>query len=110
MMSEPLKMSEQGKIIPLRKADARLDDKTMIVTMSAGELRELIRQEVQAIGRNNVEEDTWIDIEKAANLISVSPEWLYRNSKTLPFASKIGHRLLRFSRNGLQRWMESRKA
>jgi predicted DNA-binding transcriptional regulator AlpA len=103
-------MSEQGKIIPLRKAEARSDDKTMIVTMSAGELRELIRQEVQAIGRNSVEEDEWIDIEKAAKLMSVSPEWLYHNRKNLPFASKIGRRLLRFSRNGLQRWMQSRKA
>ena len=103
-------MSEPSKIIPLRKAEARLDDKTMIVTMSAGELRELIRQEVREIERNSVEADEWVDIETAARLMSVSPEWLYHNRKALPFASKIGRRLLRFSRNGLQRWMQSRKA
>jgi hypothetical protein len=78
--------------------------------MSAGELRELIRQEVRiSSGQNDVEGDEWVDIDTAAKLMSVSAQWLYHNRKNLPFVSKIGRRLLRFSRNGLQKWMESKK-
>ena len=106
MMSEP-----SGKIVPLRKAEARPDDKAMVVTLSVGELRDLIRQEVHATARPSaLEPDEWLDLEKAAKVMGVKAEWIYRNRKTLPFASKIGRRLLRFSRNGLQKWMESKKA
>jgi len=82
----------------------------LLVTMTDQELREIIREEIQATGRNGAEADEWVDIETAAKLMSVSAEWIYHHRKTLPFASKIGHRLLRFSRNGLQKWMESKKA
>lgn len=103
-------MSEPGKIVPLRKAEARPNDKAMVVTMSVGELRELIRQEVQTTVRTGGQEpDEWLDLEAAAKIMGVSAQWIYHNRKALPFASKIGRRLLRFSRNGMQRWMESRK-
>jgi predicted DNA-binding transcriptional regulator AlpA len=82
----------------------------MLVTMNDQELRSLIRQEVQAVGRNGLEPDEWVDVETAARIMGVSPEWIYHNRKSLPFASKIGPRLLRFSRNGLQKWMESKRA
>jgi predicted DNA-binding transcriptional regulator AlpA len=100
-------MSEPRKIIPLKKAEP--DDK-MIVTMTAAELRAIIRQEVRTAEGNGAETDEWVDIDAAAKIMGVSSEWIYHNRKRLPFASKIGRRLLRFSRNGLQRWMESKKA
>jgi predicted DNA-binding transcriptional regulator AlpA len=96
------------KIVPFRSQGVSAD--RLIVTMNAGEMRELIRQEVQAAGLNGVQADEWVDIKTAAKLMSVSAEWIYHNRKTLPFASKVGRRLLRFSRNGLQKWMESKKA
>jgi predicted DNA-binding transcriptional regulator AlpA len=100
-------MSAPRKIIPLRSTDVQ-DDK-LIVTMSVGELRQLVRQEVQALSGGAAQTEEWVDIEAAAKLMGVSPEWIYHNRKTLPFASKIGRRLLRFSRVGLQQWMESKK-
>ena len=104
-------MSGPSKIVPLRKAEARPDDKALIVTTSVGEMRELIRQEVQSTLRCvESDPDEWLDIETAAKIMGVTAEWIYRNRKTLPFASKIGRRLLRFSRNGFKKWMEARKA
>jgi predicted DNA-binding transcriptional regulator AlpA len=101
-------MSESSKkVIQLKPESAPA---RMLVTLSVGELREMIRQELQAIERTGAEADEWVDIKMAAKLMGVSPEWLYHNRKTLPFVSKIGPRLLRFSRNGLQKWMASRKA
>jgi predicted DNA-binding transcriptional regulator AlpA len=101
--------SPEKKVIPLRTTDGQ-DDKRLIVTMNVGELRQLVRQEVQAVsGGGALQTDEWVDIETAAKLMGVSPEWIYHNRKTLPFASKIGRRLLRFSRVGLQQWMESKK-
>jgi predicted DNA-binding transcriptional regulator AlpA len=102
-------MSEPSKIVPLRKTATPADDK-LVVTLSAGELRDLIRQEVRATEARALEPDKWLDAAAAAKLLSVSEEWLYHNAKKLPFASKIGHRLLRFSQNGLQKWMESKRA
>jgi predicted DNA-binding transcriptional regulator AlpA len=101
-------MSEASKIIPLKKGEQ--PDNKMLVTITVAELRAIIRQEIHATGRNDLKADEWVDIETAAKLMAVSVEWIYHNARSLPFASKIGRRLLRFSRNGLQKWMESRKA
>lgn len=44
----------------------------------------------------------------AARRLGVSPDWLYRNVRRLPFALKIGRRVV-FSSNGLERWNGQRK-
>jgi predicted DNA-binding transcriptional regulator AlpA len=54
-------------------------------------------------------EERMLDIEEAAKVISVSPEWLYRNRKRLPFTRKLGPKMLRFSYAGLLRWTDSKK-
>jgi predicted DNA-binding transcriptional regulator AlpA len=60
-------------------------------------------------GKAGAAEDRLVDIEEAAKILSVSPEWLYRNRSRLPFARKLGHKLLRFSYAGMLRWMDSKK-
>jgi predicted DNA-binding transcriptional regulator AlpA len=98
-MSDPSK-----KIIPLRAGDK------MIVQLSVGELRAIIREEVQVPSNGSAPPDEWVDVETAAKIMSVSSEWIYHNRKRLPFACKIGRKMLRFSLSGLQEWMRSKKA
>jgi len=40
--------------------------------------------------------------------LTVSPGWVYHNLKRLPFTRKVGG-MLRFSANGLQRYIEVSK-
>ena len=80
---------------------------TILVSMS--ELRLMIREELtKAMGTHTTEEKL-ITAKEAAALMSVSPDWLYRNASKLPFARKIGPRALRFSKIGLEKWMNSRR-
>jgi excisionase family DNA binding protein len=52
--------------------------------------------------------DDLLTVKQAALLLGVAPTWLYRHSKQLPFARKLGHRTLRFHRGALLRWMGTR--
>lgn len=47
--------------------------------------------------------DANLSVEQAAQRLGVSPDWLYRNHRQLPFTRRIGRRLL-FSSRGLERW------
>lgn len=49
------------------------------------------------------EADENLAVTEAARQLGVSTRWLYREARRLPFAVKIGRRLL-FSRRGLERW------
>lgn len=100
-------MSEAKKIVPLRPE--QLDDSRPVYTLTIGELRGVIRQEVQISPSPSAAPDKWLDAKTAAELLGVSEEWLYHHTKKLPFARKIGPKMLRFSLSGLQEWMESKK-
>ena len=60
-------------------------------------------------GQNGQGEDRLLDAEEASKLLSVSPDWLYRNVKKLPFTRKLGPKMLRFSHQELLRWLATRK-
>jgi hypothetical protein len=62
----------------------------MIFTLRVAELREIIRQEIHAIGRNGLEADERVHIETAAKLMGVSVEWIYHNARNLPSRQKLG--------------------
>jgi len=55
-------------------------------------------------------DDTLLTVAQVAPQLGVSPWWLYRNARTLPFARKLGRRTLRFSEKGLRRWLLRRVA
>jgi hypothetical protein len=54
-------------------------------------------------------EEDLLTIDEAAARLRVSPRWLYRHAKTLPFARKLSRKVLRFSRVGLARWLATRR-
>lgn len=51
-------------------------------------------------------DDRNLDVAEAASRLGISRDWLYRNAGRLPFAVRIGRRVL-FSANGLERWNRS---
>ena len=74
-------------------------------------LRKIIREELQgAIGKNgHPGEDRLLDTEEAAKLLGMSKDWLYRHAKKLPFTRKLGPKMLRFSYQGIQKYLATRK-
>jgi predicted DNA-binding transcriptional regulator AlpA len=84
-------------------------DATMLVTMTAGQLRELIRTEIQAARAPEQDSDRLLDAVEAAKLLSMSTDWLYRHAKKFPFTRKLGPKMLRFSYQGIVKWMATRK-
>ncbi len=83
----------------------------MAVTLTVEQLRALVRDEIQAeVGQiANQDGERLLTIEEAAQILSVSPDWIYRNAKKLPFTHKLGPKMLRFSYQGLLRWLATRK-
>lgn len=92
---------------PTPKSNA--PDSAMLVTMTAGQLRELIRDAIRVATSTQQEADRMLTAEEAAEMLSMSTDWLYRNAKKLPFTRKLGHKMLRFSQQGIVKWLESRK-
>ena len=54
-------------------------------------------------------EEDLLTIDEAAARLRVSPRWLYRHAKTLPFSRKLSRKVLRFSRLGMARWLATRR-
>lgn len=54
-------------------------------------------------------EDDLLTVEEAAATLRVSPRWLYRHAKTLPFSRKLSRKVLRFSRAGIARWLATKR-
>jgi predicted DNA-binding transcriptional regulator AlpA len=88
----------------------RPDDspQTLIVTLTVEKLQALVREAVQAALGERGPEERLLDITEAAQLLDVSEDWLYGQAKKLPFTRKLAPRVLRFSYQGLLKWLASR--
>ena len=82
----------------------------MIVTLNVAELKALIQEAVVIALRNGSGSaaDELLDVERAAKMLGHSEIWLYRNSKRLPFSVRTG-RSIRFSRKGIEKWIEGQR-
>lgn len=54
-------------------------------------------------------EDRLLNIEEAAKRLNVSEDWLYHRWKKLPFAVKLSKKLLRFSAQGIDEYIQRHK-
>ncbi len=73
-------------------------------------LRRIIREEIRAAqSQNGHQGDRLLDAEEASKVLSVSPDWLYRHGSRLPFTRKLAPRVLRFSFQGIQKYLSTRK-
>ena len=72
------------------------------------ELEGVVERVLQRRSGNGHTEDRFLDAEEAAKILSVSPDWLYRHAKKLPFTRKLGPKMLRFSNLGIQKYLATR--
>ena len=58
-----------------------------------------------------MEIDKLLSIKEAAEVLNVSTDWIYRHQrwKTLPFTVVLSARKIRFSLNGLLKWLEEQQ-
>ena len=56
-------------------------------------------------------EERLLSIKEAAEVLNVSTDWLYRDRRweTLPFTIVLSPRKIRFSLQGLLRWLEAQQ-
>lgn len=80
----------------------------LVVQLTVEELSEIVRESVKSALKAAPRDDRLLTIEEVCEVLNVSDEWLYHHAKRLPFVRKIGG-MLRFSNNGLQRYIESAK-
>ena len=73
-------------------------------------IRPIVKEAVNDALNGRRDEDRLLDAEEAAETLCVSVEWLYRNAKRLPFTRKLGHKMLRFSSVGIQKYLAARKS
>ena len=60
-------------------------------------------------GDGGVVADEGLGVEEAARRLGVSRTWLYRHAPTLPFTRRLGTRTLRFSAEGIRRYLAARR-
>ena len=56
------------------------------------------------------EKDSLLTAEQAAALLNVTPRWLYRHAKQLPFVRRLSRKVLRFSEVGIKRWHATKRS
>ena len=85
---------------------------TLLGEALLGAIRQAVREEIQAAqGQNGrPEPDRLLDAEEAAPLLKVTPRWLYRHAKHLPFTRRLSRKVLRFSEAGLLKWRTAKKS
>jgi excisionase family DNA binding protein len=49
--------------------------------------------------------DRLLSVREAAERLGMSPDWVYRHAKQLPFTRRVGRRALRIDPDGLVRWL-----
>lgn len=82
---------------------------TLLAEALAAILKPIVKEAVREAMNGHKDEDRLLDAEEAASMLSVSPDWLYRNGRKLPFTRKLGPKMLRFSYQGIQKYLATRK-
>ena len=75
-------------------------------------IRQAVREEIQGVSNGNgrQEGDRLLKAKQAAEILSVSQDWLYRHSHKLPFTRKLPPNVVRFSYQGIQKYLANRKS
>ena len=70
-------------------------------------IRLLVRKEIrEALIQGGFSfDDRLLNTEEASKVLQVSRDWLYRNSRKLPFTLRLGPKALRFFYRGIQTWI-----
>jgi len=101
-------MSESKNIVALRQSESPADEGRMIVTMTAAELRRLIREEISMANGNGCTSPALLSAEKAAKLFDVPKTWISEAARRAELPSvRLGH-YVRFRIEDLQAFVATR--
>ena len=84
---------------------AKKTDSRMVWQLTVEEFESMLQKAARAAAPK---EDKLLTIAQVREKLNVNDEWIYHHVKKLPFVRKVGG-MLRFSSNGLQRYIESTK-
>jgi excisionase family DNA binding protein len=88
--------------------EATKNKEPLVVQLTVEELSEILREALKDALKAAPRDDRLLTVEQVCEVLNVSEEWIYHHAKKLPFVRKLGG-MLRFSNNGLQRYIESTK-
>jgi hypothetical protein len=104
IISDPKRAGDvQKDAIPLLMAQ-------LVAVQSALLARFLTDPHSQSAQVPNNEKDILLTADQAAPLLNVTPNWLYRHARQLPFSRRLSRKVLRFSEAGIRRWQAIKKS
>lgn len=68
-------------------------------------MRQAVREELRTLIQDLREKDRLLTAQEGAEMLAVSPDWLYHNARKLPFTRRLGPKMLRFSQLGIEKWI-----
>ncbi len=92
---------------PVEAIDAVPDAALPATALHLAALQARVAARLTARTSTNGDGDHMLGIEEAAARTGMSKSWLYRHHHSLPFARRIGRKVV-FSETGLTRWLTSR--
>jgi excisionase family DNA binding protein len=87
---------------------ANKPDSRLLVAITTDELEHIVQRAVVSALRSAPRDDKLLTVEQVCEVLNVNEGWVYHHARRLPFVRKVGGQL-RFSSNGLQRYIESAK-
>ncbi len=54
--------------------------------------------------------EIWLTVDEAAPILKHKRRWIYRNAATLPFVKRLSRKSLVCSKQGIDRWLATRRA
>jgi predicted DNA-binding transcriptional regulator AlpA len=81
------------------------ENNNLLADALAAILKPIVKEAVREAMNGHRDEDRLLDAVEASRLLSVSSDWLYRHAKRLPFTRKLGPKMLRFSSQGIQKYL-----
>lgn len=82
---------------------------TPMVHLTVAQIREVIREELNNALNVAPKEEKLLDAKQASEMLSTSSDWIYRNSKKLPFTRKLAPKMVRFSYQGIMKYLATRQ-
>jgi predicted DNA-binding transcriptional regulator AlpA len=109
---DPNVVSTEGETLASLEANHAMNQSnssTLLGDALLDAIRQAVREELQVIS-TTAEQDRLLDANQAAAILGVSIDWLYRHAKKLPFTRKLCPKMLRFSSQGIQKYLSTRKS
>ena len=102
-----LSAPERAAQVPLEEIPAILGTLKVLETILCNRFRDAAPR--SSVRQGHPQTGRLLSAREAATMLDVTPRWLYRRARRLPFAKRLSPKVLRFSEDGIRRYLETRK-